>query len=107
MKCAKCSKDFPDNSWVKGETYEGIDYHHNPPEFLMDKWEGEIIPLCRKCHKELHYEIKKILNDIAKTLKFVNSEYWVIQKMSLAQKKIAFVRVFEYTKEWIKNGNSK
>jgi hypothetical protein len=40
MKCYKCKGEFNEKA-KKYKTYKGIDVHHNPPQFLMDKWEGE------------------------------------------------------------------
>lgn len=105
MICEKCKKDFSDVKWKSGETYEGLDRHHNPPEFiseyLNESWSGEFYDLCRKDHRELHDELLKILNEIAGTLKFLNSEYWVCKKMSPQQKEESKKKMYEFTKEWI------
>lgn len=33
-----------------------VDLHHDPPKKMggSKKWEGEIVPLCRLCHKRRH-----------------------------------------------------
>jgi len=101
MNCAKCKKYFTGNEWKSGKTYEGIDEHHNPPKFMVNVWEGKLYNLCRKCHRELHDEIIKILNEEAKTLKFVNSEHWVWIKILPINQPKAVKRVFDFTEEWI------
>jgi hypothetical protein len=104
MKCDKCKKEI-ESKWKSGETYEGIDYHHNPPQFMVNEWHGKIYALCRKCHTELHKEIRKILNEVAETLKFVNSEHWVWIKMSPIKQWKAVDEITKFTEVWI-NGNS-
>ena len=104
MKCNKCGKDkFED--WKNGITYEGLDEHHNPPEFiseyLKEKWSGEYYSLCRKCHRELHDEIIKIMNKKAETLKFIKSEYWVMQRMSLNQLRECKKEIYDFTNKWL------
>ena len=108
MRCDKCGGDF-DEKAEKYKTYKGIDVHHNPPQFLMDKWEGETYNLCRKCHRELHDEIIKILNQVAHTLKFNKNEYWVCQQMSPNEKEIAKQVVYDFTNRWLekKDGDTK
>lgn len=104
MKCQKCGREFED-CWESKKTYEGIDYHHNPPisfsKFLNEKWKGKIIPLCRKCHKDLHSEIIKILNKKAETLKFIKSEYWVFQRMNLLKIKETQKEIYDFTIKWL------
>ena len=104
MKCDFCVKDFEEKA-KQGVTYEGIDEHHNPPSFMFEDdeiWEGELYNLCRNHHRKLHDKIIKILNEEAKTLKFIKSEHWVWVKMSLNQRKKARERVYKFTKNWIK-----
>lgn len=105
MRCQKCKKEFEESSWEKDKTYKGLDIHHNPPEFISDKlqeeWSGEFYNLCRDCHVKLHKEIKKILYAKSNSLKFINSEYWLIQKMSLEQIKKAKEEIYSFTKQWI------
>lgn len=105
----KCDYDGEEiiTKWESGKTYEGLDEHHNPPKFLcVGEWSGKTYFLCRKHHTELHKEIKKILNKIAGTMKFVNSEDWLLKKMSLNQINMARQEVYNFTEEWIKNGNT-
>jgi len=111
VECYKCRKEIV-VTWKSGEIYLGIDIHHNPPEFisnfLNEEWSGECYNLCRKCHIELHKEIKKILNEVAKTLKFVNSEHWICQRMNKYQIKEAKEKIYFFTKKWVEetNGNT-
>ncbi len=106
MKCQKCDKHFTDKEWKSGETYKGIDVHHNPPEFISDylgePWSGEFYDLCRKCHGELHDEIIKILNKKSTSLKFINSEYWICKRMTQKQIKECKEEIYLFTKKWIK-----
>lgn len=120
MKCAYCGEDGEE--WESGKTYKGLDEHHNPPKFLFvgemknaygdiipfgkKEWSGKTYFLCRKHHTELHKEIKKILNKIAGSLKFVNSEDWILKKMTINQINQARQEVYNFTEEWIKNGNT-
>jgi hypothetical protein len=106
MKCAYDGEEIED-IWESGKTYEGVDEHHNPPQFLMENWEGETYYLCRKHHVELHKQIKIILNRIAGTMKFCNSEDWLLKKMNINQIRQARQEVYDYTKRWINNGNTK
>lgn len=110
MICDKCKKDFSHITWISGETYEGIDKHHNPPEFLSDylreQWSGEFYNLCRDCHKQLHKEILIILNKKSSNLKFINSEFWICKKMSLKELQEVKIGIYNFTKEWI-NGKDK
>lgn len=101
------------DKWESGKTYNGLDEHHNPPKFLCqgevpngNYWKGETYFLCRKHHVELHRQIKIILNKIVGTMKFVNSEDWLCKKMNWKQIDEAKEEVYNFTKEWIKNGNT-
>lgn len=93
MKCDKCKKDFEENQWERFVKYKGIDQHHNPPtfitNFLKEKWEGKFYNLCRNCHTEgknnLHFNIKKILNKHSNSNKLINSEQWIMKKMTINQ----------------------
>ena len=111
MICDYCRKDFSDIIWENGKTYKGIDRHHNPPEFisnfLNEKWNGEFYNLCRKHHRELHDEIIKILNKHSNSFKFINSEYYILQKMTPRQIQEAKEEIIIFTREWLKNGNYK
>jgi len=109
VECDKCQRsNF--SSWKLGETYDGIDIHHNPPEFISDffkeSWSGEFYFLCRKCHVELHREIKQILHKNSKAIKFVNSEYWLMQKMTPSQIKKAKEEIYIFTRKWIKKDDT-
>jgi len=104
LVCDYCNHCFKMKA-EKGVTYNGIDEHHNPPQFMFEEdesWVGELLNLCRKHHRELHDEIIKILNEEARTLKFIKSEYWVWIKMNLNQRRKARDRIFKFTGEWIK-----
>lgn len=107
MICGKCHKDFSDKKWESGETYDGIDAHHNPPEFISDylkeQWSGEFYYLCRKHHREIHDEIIKILNNKSTSLKFINSEFWVCKRMSLQEIQECKEEIYNFTRNWIKN----
>jgi len=107
--CAKCW-NF-NEKWVSGETYEGLDCHHNPPQFFADflkkTWSGIYYNLCRKCHRKLHDEIIIILNKKARTMKFVKSEYWTLMKMNPKQIEEVEQEVYDFTKEWIKINDTK
>lgn len=113
MQCSYCGEWFENTDFKSGETFKGIDEHHNPPKFLTgeEEWndfEGrQLLCLCREHHRELHDEILVIINRIARTLKFNKSEYWVCQRMSISQKQEATREVFEYTKRWLSQKNSK
>ena len=113
LQCSYCGELFENTDYEKGETFKGIDEHHNPPKFLTGEkewndFEGRhFLNLCRKHHRELHDEIIIILNKIARTLKFNKSEHWVCQKLTPTQKKEATKEVFEFTREWLSQRNSK
>lgn len=110
IECDKCKGLYDSNSWERGLTYKGIDKHHNPPEFISERlgepWSGEFYNLCRKCHVDLHKEIKQILFRNSNCFKFVNSEFWLMQHMTLQNIKKAKEEIYLFTKEWVKNGNS-
>jgi len=111
LQCSYCGQWFENTDYEKGETFKGIDEHHNPPKFLTSEkewfnFEGkELLNLCREHHRKLHDEILIILNRIAGTLKFNRSEYWLTQKLSAIQKQQATKEVFEYTRQWISQKN--
>lgn len=104
--CHRCSS-IHNEKWKRYKTYKGIDQHHNPPEFisvfLEEEWSGEFYNLCRDCHTKLHKEIKKILNKHSNSLKFINSEYWTLKKMTSAQIKEAKEEIYNFTKKWVEN----
>ena len=105
MKCEKCGEhNFKE--WKSGETYEGLDEHHNPPEFITkalgEEWKGERHLLCRRCHiTDLHKHIKRILWRNSSSSKFINSETWLMKKMNLDQLRIAKDEIYKFTKVWI------
>ena len=77
-RCEKCNKDCSDIKYERNETYNGIDVHHNPPQFMFEKpeWVGELICLCRECHRKLHEEILKIMFKHSNLFKPKKSEHW-------------------------------
>ena len=117
-RCQKCDK--LNVGWVSGETYLGLDEHHNPPEFMFkyesdsysgthfiksDPWKGEIYTLCRDCHtglKGLHRTvIIPFLFKKSGLLKKNGSEYW-LWKHILPKEKIAVrEEIFVLTKQWL------
>jgi len=112
MICEKCGRDkFPE--WQTGKTYEGIDEHHNPPQFLMKNWKGDLLKLCRKCHTGkdgLHYQILILMNKKANTMIFLKSEDWLLKKMCPKDINELAIEVYEFTNEWLKrdgNGDDK
>ena len=106
MICDKCKKEFNGMEWKSGETYEGIDLHHNPPQFMMNKWEGKTYNLCRKCHRKLHDEIIKILNKFANTLKFIKSEYWVWNKIIPNKRQEIKDEIIKFSEVWINDSET-
>jgi len=105
MKCDKCLNEF-NEEWKLGKTYEGIDEHHNPPQFLMEKgeeWKGELFSLCRKHHTELHKEITEIIrkHSMRKTGK---SDYWLW--LYVSDRKKCREEIIKFTEGWIE-GDSK
>lgn len=105
-KCKKTEKEFP--PWQSGEVYEGLDSHHNPPEFISDylnqEWSGEKFDLCRKCHRELHDEIIKIMHHHSTLLKPKKSEYWTWIAILPINRKPMIQEIIKFTREWI-NGD--
>ncbi len=102
-----CEKyGFVGEKWVSGVTYEGIDEHHNPPTFMMKRWEGEIINLCRRCHKELHDIILKIIFKHSNLFKPNKSEHWTWIKVIPNKRQEYISEVIKSTREWV-DGNSK
>lgn len=102
MICEKCKNDFSSVAWEKDVTYFGIDHHHSPPQFMLAPWKGEIINLCRECHRKLHDKvIIKILNE--GQLKFVNSEHWAWIKIIPNKRKEIIEKIIISTKRWLKN----
>lgn len=106
MECAKCKRkqeEFPE--WKIGETYSGLDFHHNPPEFisnyLKEKWSGEMMWLCRKDHKDLHELIRKIMIKYSTLLKPNNSEHWIWLHILPSKRKEMIEEIIKFTRMWI------
>jgi len=108
--CHKCYQ-VCNEKWISGKTYLGIDRHHNPPEFISnffkENWSGEFYKLCRKCHVSLHKEIKNILFKNSNSASFINSENWLMKKMTIEQIKKAKQEIYIFTKRWIKENDTK
>lgn len=103
--CEKCKENCSNIKAEQRITYEGIDEHHNPPteisRFLKEEWVGDFYNLCRKCHKELHLEITKILKKYSNKPKY-NSDYWLMLNSTTSKIKEAQEVIYSFTKEWIK-----
>ena len=107
IRCSKCNCNLNNKEWKKGKTYEGLDYHHNPPQFMFEdkkEWKGELIPLCRKCHKELHTKIREIMFKYSNLFKPNKSDYWNWIKVIGKDRIKCREEVFSFTKRWL-NGN--
>ena len=105
MICEKCKKDFSDKKWEHKITYEGIDFHHSPPKFMLDVWEGKIINLCREHHKELHKDIIKIMFKYSTLFKPLKSEHWTWVKIIPCDRKDCIKEIIKFTDDWL-NDNS-
>ena len=106
MICEKCKEDFSEIKGEKYKTYTGIDEHHNPPTFMFREDEiflGELIPLCRKHHRELHDIILKIMFKHSNLYKPKKSEYWTWIAIIGERKNECRKEVYNFTKEWLKN----
>ncbi len=103
MICEKCKKDFSDKKWEKGETYEGIDSHHNPPEFMLDKWKGNMIDLCRKHHREIHDFILDIMFKHSTLFKPLKSEHWMWVNIIPYKREECIEEVIKFTEEWLED----
>jgi len=104
MICKKCYGDFSEIKAEKNKTYTGIDYHHNPPTFMFFEGElfiGDIIPLCRKCHRELHDIILKIMFRYSNLFKFKKSEYQNWIGIIGDKKEKCRIEVYNFTREWL------
>jgi hypothetical protein len=103
MICEKCKNNFEVRA-EKNITYTGIYYHHNPPTFMFEKneeWEGEIIPLCRKNHRELHDCLIEIMFKHSTLFKRNKSENW-LWLHTLGNERInCRDEVFEFTDKWL------
>jgi len=103
IECDKCHEFWDSNCWEYKRTYKGIDQHHNPPKFMVEKWEGKIYNLCRKHHRELHDEIIKILQKYSNQLKKVKSEYWTWIYILPKDRKECVKEITEFTKKWVED----
>jgi len=106
MICMKCGEDLSHIRAEKYKTYEGIDEHHSPPEFMLEEWEGRIIPLCRKHHKELHIEIIRIMFEHSTLFKPNKSEHWTWIKVIPTNRPKCIKEVIKFTDDWIKNDSN-
>jgi hypothetical protein len=110
MICSKRNHEVIDSEWKSGETYEGLDRHHNPPEFMFkrgeQKWFGEMLSLCRKHHVEIHREIKQILFRHSSLIKFVNSEDWLCKHITDLKFNLARIEIYNFTKRWLNDTKS-
>jgi len=103
MICDKCKRNFEEKA-EKNKTYEGIDYHHNPPIFMFEKnemWAGKIVLLCRKHHRELHDEILKIMFKHSNLFKPKKSEHWTWIAILPCNRKKVIEEVMKFTKGWL------
>jgi len=104
--CEKCNADFSEVNAEKYKTYEGIDEHHNPPEFMFEKgekWNGRFIKLCRKCHTELHKEIREIMFKHSNLFKPKNSDHWIWIAVLPINRIKCREEVKEFTERWLEN----
>jgi predicted HNH restriction endonuclease len=101
MICSKCKKDFSGIKAQNGITYEGIDEHHNPPEFMLDEWKGEMIPLCRNCHKKLHEKILEIMFKHSNLFKPKKSEHWTWMAIIPNKRNTCVEEVIKFTGDWL------
>ena len=120
MKCQKCGKE--NIEWKSGVRYEGLDEHHNPPQYMFKEkvfygkyindgieneiWKGEIYILCRECHtgkNGLHETI--ILPYLLKNsnlLKKNNNECWIWRYHIIPKDRIMMrEEIFKLTKQWL------
>lgn len=89
--------------WVSGETFDGLHEHHNPPQYMLKPWKGELLTLCRKDHESIHRDlILPHLNKIAGTLKPIKSESWIWTRLlTEIQKDSIPNEIFKETKRWL------
>jgi len=107
MRCRKCKEDFSEKDWESGKTYLGIDEHHNPPEFMLEEWNGEMISLCRKCHKDLHIEIRRIIFEHSTTFKPNKSDYWSWIKVIPNKRQECITEIIKFTRGWLNGEDPK
>jgi len=105
-ECEKCHKDCSNNNFKKGETYEGVDIHHSPPQFMFEKdnWVGGLIILCRKCHREIHDKILEIMFKHSNLFQPKKSEHWTWIAIIGEGRIKCRDEVYEFTKRWLKDG---
>ncbi|MGQ4876546.1 MAG: hypothetical protein ACP6IY_20975 [Promethearchaeia archaeon] len=104
IRCSKCNCNLTNKNWKKGVTYKGLDYHHNPPKFMFKnekEWVGDLIPLCRDCHKQLHLKIKDIMFKHSNLFKSNKSDYWIWINIIGDNKIKCRKEVFKFTKRWL------
>lgn len=101
MKCQKCLKEFQEDTWQSGETYNAIDIHHNPPQFMVEQWKGDLINLCRKCHRDLHNKILEIMFSFSNLYKPKKSEQWTWLYIIGSKRKECIDAVTKFTMGWI------
>lgn len=111
--CEKCGKI--NSPWKSGVKFEGLDEHHNPPEFMFnegEKWTGEMLTLCRECHtgkKGIHQKIIiPFLNNFVGNLKANGNEHWLWIKVIPCDRMFCRELCYELTKKWLgeKDGNT-
>ncbi len=101
MICEKCKIDFSDKKYEKYKTYEGIDRYHNPPTFMLEKWEGEMVSLCRKHHRKLHDEILEIMFRHSNLRIPKKSEHWTWIAIIPIHRRECIDEVIKFTKSWL------
>jgi hypothetical protein len=111
--CEKCKTK--NTIWKSGETYKGLDEHHNPPkhmfEWIGDIWRGNIFTLCRECHTGklgLHKIIiaPKLLSYVGIQRNY-ESEFWICKHMTPDAMRKARDEIFLLSKKWVENGDTK
>jgi hypothetical protein len=118
MICKKCGKGNVE--WISGIKYEGLDIHHNPPEFMFKdcsdsyagthfvlQWTGETYYLCRECHTGktgIHQTI--IIPYLFKEsglLRMNKSEHWLWINIPNSKKQKCREDIFILSKKWVEN----
>ncbi|HUS51498.1 MAG TPA: hypothetical protein VMZ91_15115, partial [Candidatus Paceibacterota bacterium] len=85
-----------------------IEEHHNPPEFMLEIWKGELIDLCRDCHiLKLHPLITEIINKYSNKLKPTKSMDWAWKYVPSENKEKCRKEIIEFTNRWLnENGDT-
>jgi len=91
MICMKCGEDLSHIRAEKYKTYEGIDEHHSPPEFMLEEWEGRII---------------RIMFEHSTLFKPNKSEHWTWIKVIPTNRPKCIKEVIKFTDDWIKNDSN-